>query len=614
MIRHIRYDSRSADCKKPFGAITDTESCVITLYVSEPRVTEVALCLFPDGGEVTKYEMRPGRCENGEMPYRVILPCLAPGLWFYHFEITFAGEKTRILRDDDNRPVLDGACWQLTVYDADYAPPAIPEGSVFYQIFPDRFCKAGECDLTEKLRPFTVHTNTAETPEWRPGASGKIENNDFYGGNFRGIESKLPYLSDLGVNAIYLNPICMAWSNHRYDTADYKRCDPMLGTDADFTRLCNTAHRYGIRIILDGVFSHTGSRSVYFDSLGEFGGGALSKGKDSPYYDWYRFRNYPYDYECWWDVKTLPCVEEMAESYLNYILRDDDCVVAHWLRLGADGYRLDVADELPDEFIAELRTRIRAEKPGALLIGEVWEDASNKISYGKRRKYLHGSELDSVMNYPFRTAILNYAAGGPEKELCDCVMQICENYPAPMLHRLLNSLSTHDTERVFTRLGGLSYATREERARANIWGDLYEVTLERLRIAVFLQFTLPGFPCIFYGDEAGLQGFEDPFCRRFYPWGHEDPRTMGLHRTLSHIRRAHPALQKGDVRVLKAGDGRLILSRSVPGERIVICHVRIGEITIRGNLIFGEHTEVCGDTIHLPAGAFAIIETDEQNF
>jgi len=614
MIGHLRYDSRSADCKKPFGAVTDTENCEITLYLSEPGATKVALCLFPDGGETAEYEMSAGQEQEGERPYQLLLPRLSPGLWFYNFIIRSDGVECRVLRDNDNCPSFEGSCWQLTVYASDYAPPEIGEGSVFYQIFPDRFCKVGDPDLSEKLQPFTVHAGTSETPEWRPGPSGKIENSDFYGGNFRGIASKIPYLADLGVDAIYLNPICMAWSNHRYDTADYKRCDPMLGCDADFSLLCDTAHAHGIRIILDGVFSHTGSRSIYFDSLGEFGNGAISGGKDSPYYDWYRFRNFPYDYECWWDVRTLPCVEEMTPSYLDYILRDDDCVVAHWLRLGADGYRLDVADELPDEFIAELRARIRKEKPGALLIGEVWEDASNKISYGKRRKYLHGNELDSVMNYPFRTAILNYAAGGPEKELADCVMQICENYPAPMLHRLLNSLSTHDTERVFTRLGGLSYSTREERARANIWGDLYEVTLERLRIAVFLQFTLPGFPCIFYGDEAGLQGYEDPFCRRFYPWGHEDPRTMGLHRTLAHIRREHPALQKGDVRVLKAEGGQLILSRSTPEQRILICHTRTTEISVRGRLIFGEHTEICEDAVRLPAGAFAIIETIEQNY
>ncbi|MBR3691977.1 MAG: glycoside hydrolase family 13 protein [Clostridia bacterium] len=607
MIGHIRYNSRDLGCKKPFGAVTDDTSVEFTLYTDLAGATKVALCIFPDAGEETEYLLTPGAAEGGWVPWRLTLPCRNAGLWFYHFFISYQGNRYGIYRDDHNRPALAGDCWQLTVYSADYEPPSVAEGSVFYQIFPDRFHKSGSPDLRDKLRPFSVHAATDEVPEWRPGPSGKIENNDFYGGNFKGIEEKLPYLADLGIDAIYLNPICMAWSNHRYDTADYKRCDPMLGDDADFTSLCDAAHSHGIRIILDGVFSHTGSRSIYFDALGEFGDGALSAGKDSPYYDWYRFRTYPYDYECWWDVKTLPCVEEMHPAYLDYILRDEDCVVAHWLRLGADGYRLDVADELPDAFIAELRDRIRREKPGALLIGEVWEDASNKVSYGKRRRYLFGDELDSVMNYPFRTAILNYAAGGPAEELAACVMQIAENYPAPILNRLLNSLSTHDTERVFTRLGGLSYSTREERSRALIWGDLYETTLERLRIAVFLQFTLPGCPCIFYGDEAGLQGYEDPFCRRYYPWGHEDPRTMGLHKTLAAVRHAHKALLAGNVEILRADADALIFRRTAADETLLICHVRQSAMDIPGKLIFGEHTENCGDLVHIPADGFAIL-------
>jgi glycosidase len=414
---------------------------------------------------------------------------------------------------------------------------------VYYQIFPDRFAKAGHVDLGEKLLPYTLRPFDSFQPS-APDAS------DFAGGNLQGIREKLPYIQSLGVSVIYLNPIFMAASNHRYDTADYRRIDPMLGTEADFEALCRDAHDLGLRVVLDGVFSHTGKNSVYFDSEGHFGGGAVSKGAHSKYYEWYDFQEFPGKYTSWWGIESLPCVNELCPSYQEYMLGDDG-VVAKWLRLGADGFRLDVADELPDEFILALRRRVKAVKPQAVVIGEVWEDASNKVSYGVRRAYFTGGELDGVINYPMRKAILAFAQGADDgSALAETVMTLAENYPAPALDCTMSVLGTHDTERIGTVL--------PERAQR--------------RCAAFLQFALPGSPVIYYGDEAGLTGGADPMCRLPFPWGREDSSLQALYRQLSRLKNENPALRRGDIHFLQAADGCIRFLRRTE-EQAVECGV-----------------------------------------
>lgn len=348
-------------------------------------------------------------------------------------------------------------------------------------------------------------------------------NNDFYGGNFKGITSKMDYLASLGVGILYLNPISKSFSSHRYDTGDYKTPDPMLGTEADFAELCAQAHAHGIRVVLDGVYSHTGSNSLYFDKERTFGGNGAYCTKDSPYYSWYTFYHYPDSYNCWWNFDTLPTVNKMDPKFVDYVITGEDSVLAHWLKLGADGFRLDVVDELPDEFVLLLKKRLRELKPDALLIGEVWEDASNKIAYSRRRRYFVDGELDSCMNYPFRTAILNFIKGLDDgRGLAETVMTIAENYPPQVLLCNMNLLGTHDTPRILTALVDDFEGSREELAKRHLSHNQYYTAQERLMLASFLQFTLPGAPSIYYGDEAGMEGGKDPFNRRTYPWGRED--------------------------------------------------------------------------------------------
>ena len=611
----ILYDSKAAQYKTPFGTLRTGENCV--LHISIPRTsgaTGVRLVLENcDGAPVGDYPFAPERQEEDYVLYRCELSLAERGLYYYWFYVTKSEGGFRLFKQGDGTNMEAGEKWQLSVIPSDFTVPDYARGAVMYQIMPDRFCKRGDCDLTDKLRPYTIHENWNETPEYRPDENGTVWNKDFFGGNFNGIREKLPYLQQLGVGILYLNPVFMAYSNHRYDTADYKRPDPMLGTEQDFRDLCDEAHRRGIRVILDGVFSHTGSNSVYFDADGVFGGGAVSD-PDSPYRKWYRFSHYPDQYEAWWGIRTLPCVEELEESYLNYIIEDEDSVVAHWLALGADGFRLDVVDELPDEFVLRLKKRIRQINPEALLLGEVWEDASNKRAYSVSRRYFVDAELDSVMNYPWRTAILNYVTGADDGQgFGAAVMTIAENYPPQVLACVMNHLGTHDTPRILTILGDCFYGPKEEKAERYLSANVRALAIAKLKRAAFLQFTLPGMPSIYYGDEAGMEGFEDPFCRRCYPWGAEDTDLQAYYTALCHMKNTLAVLKNGDVRVTQAGGGRIAFTRS-DGNTTAMIYVNQSDkpwLVSGGAMAFGCNTDFDGAAYTLQKDGFCILLTQQ---
>lgn len=546
----ILYDSREEFYKTPFGCLAQDETLTLTIALSgQLSPWNVQFVLTRDGETDCWYPMEYCGEKDGYMLFSGKVAIHDEGLYFYHFWYESYGTPHVICRDGYNRPLMDdGNRWQITVTDKDFYVDEAYAGKIMYQIFPDRFAKSGKNSAAGKIQPYWLHMDTSECPEFRPDANGEILNNDFYGGNLRGITEKLEYIRSFGVSVIYLNPIFMAFSNHRYDTADYKQIDPMLGTEGDFRQLLVRAHELGMKVLLDGVFSHTGSKSVYFDKENQFGMGAYSH-PNSPYKSWYRFSRYPQEYESWWGIDTLPCVDELNPSYLNYILYDEDSVVKHWLRLGVDGFRLDVADELPDEFLRRFKEVLRKENPHALLLGEVWEDASNKISYSERRKYFWGKELDSVMNYVYKDAIIGFVTQEINAaQFSERVMSIFENYPKQVIHCAMNLLSTHDTPRIATALTGVWYQSREERAYRIPTEREQMRAKKRQRIAVFLQYTLPGMPCIYYGDEIGMQGFEDPFNRRYFDWDHRSEEIMAYYRTMGLLKNAYPALQTGFTR------------------------------------------------------------------
>ena len=552
----ILFNSKNEYHKSPFGCLRQNQLCTLRIKIPISCETEkVYLCIRSESGvELTV----PFAFESAEGDYEVYstqFSLFACDLYFYYFNVVTQNESFDLFKQGDDTNIACGDLWQITCFDKNYDTPVDFKGRVIYQIFPDRFAKFGEVNAKEKLLPYELHKDLKETPVYLPDRNGQILNNDFYGGNLMGIVQKLPYIKDMGAGIIYLNPVFMAYSNHRYDTADYKKIDPLLGTEEDFKILCQEAHKLDIKIILDGVFSHTGSNSIYFDIKNIFGNGAVSN-PDSPYREWYQFEEYPHRYTSWWGIDTLPCVRELNQSFMDYIIYSEDSVLCHWLKLGADGFRLDVADELPDRFIEAFHKKLKEVKPDAILMGEVWEDASNKISYGKRRKYFSNTELDSVMNYPFKHAILEFVTGKIKgKDFAERIMTIVENYPRPVLDCVMNLLSSHDTPRIITALSGKGEGmSKTDKAEFKLQGEELNRAVNLTKVSALLQFTLPGNPSIYYGDEIGMEGFEDPLNRCFFQWEEQNVSLREFYKKLSFLKNQNEAIKRGDIVFREVGD------------------------------------------------------------
>ncbi len=576
----ILYDSKQLCFKTPFGTLTPGQECTLNVHVPANVGAEYVLCKiqYEDGSPAWNFRLDLAGSNGPYQIFRGSLRIPYPGLYFYYFHIQQPDGGFRLFKQGDDTNMEAGDLWQVSCVPADFATPDWAKGAIIYQIFPDRFCKVGSPDLTGKLEPYTVHPYWYEDVEWKPDDQGIVHNNDFYGGNFSGITEKMDYIASLGTTILYLNPISKSFSNHRYDTGDYKTPDPMLGTLEEFSRLCQAAHDRGIRVILDGVYSHTGSNSLYFNRQGAFPGSGAYQSPSSPYSSWYTFYKWPDHYHSWWNFDTLPTVNKMDPAFLDYIITGEDSVIAHWLKLGADGFRLDVADELPDEFLKLLYDRVKQLKPDALVLGEVWEDASNKQAYGRRRRYFTNAELDSVMNYPYRTAILNFMRGFDSgRGLKDTVMSIAENYPPQVAACNMNLLGTHDTPRILTALVDDFDGSREEKAKRRLSRNQMEVARDRLLMASFIQYTLPGSPSLYYADETLMEGYKDPFNRRTYPWGREDLEILAHFRRLGRLRRDNPALRLGDIQFFTAGDKHLGYTRSLNGETCRIYVNRSGD-------------------------------------
>ena len=569
----ILFDSKQSQFKEPFGTLVPQQPCALRIHIPSSVQTTKVECIFnhPDGGHARTVPMEFQFKKGAYDIWGTKFSFEDVGLFFYYFYITTRTGGFRLFKFGNDTNMEAGDLWQLSCVPADFETPEWSHGATIYQIFPDRFHKSGKCDLSGKLEPYTIHESWNEEVDWRPNEQGHILNNDFFGGNFKGITEKMDYIASLGTTILYLNPISKSFSSHRYDTGDYKTPDPMLGTMADFRNLCDAAHARGIKVILDGVYSHTGSDSLYFDKKGSFGGQGAYCSQNSPYYSWYQFHQWPHSYNSWWNFDTLPTVNKMDPSFVEYIITGEDSVVAHWLKAGCDGFRLDVADELPNEFLVLLKKRIRELRPDALLMGEVWEDASNKVAWGTHRRYFVDGELDSVMNYPFRTAIINFLRDRDDGSgLKNTVMTICENYPPQVILSNMNLLGTHDSARILTALVDDFDGSREAKAKRQLSRSQYDEAMQRLLMASFLQYTLPGSPSIYYGDEAGMEGYNDPFNRRTYPWGRENQELLSHFRNLGQLRKNHLALRLGDLQFFQAGDQRIGFSRSYEGKALRI--------------------------------------------
>ncbi len=544
---NARHDPYSRYDRFPQGACP-AGSVVRLRFSAEGEVHAAYVRLWRGGGEEW-LTMTPAPLAEWEASVSVGKDT---GLVWYYF----------VLDTDEGRRYLgkpeSGVCalyaqeppsFQITVYDPSFETPSWMRGSVMMQIMVDRFAIGPEGAVTPPGRGTYLHGDWYGLPDLRTGGDD-LEAIDFFGGNLSGVKEKLPFLKDLGIGALYLNPIFTARSNHKYDTGDYMRIDPSFGTEADFTALCGEAAWQGMHIVLDGVFSHTGSDSRYFNKYGTYSSkGAYNDFGSSPYSRWYQFGADRDDYDCWWGIDTLPNVNEMEPSYLDFIVQSSDSVCAHYLKDGASGWRLDVADELPMEFIRAFRRRVKSEDQEACVIGEVWEDVTNKLSYGRQRCYAMGDTLDSAMNYPLRDALIAFMLGKTDayglKALID---HQASTLPRPMSCSMMNLLGSHDKPRIINVLAGQDELepAREKRRFVPLTDKEYALGKERFVKAFEFICHLPGMPCILYGDDAGLTGMGDPFCRRTYPWGREDLELQAQIRRIIRARNASDVLKYGD--------------------------------------------------------------------
>ena len=583
----ILHDSHNENYRKPFGAVPEGSKVSLSIYA--PEALSVQLRLLKDGEEEQLIAMARKLRKNSDKESNYFSvdikvpdePCV---LWYFFVIKT---EETELCyglsRDGFAGPGEVYICeepgsYHITVYKKAQVPEWYKD-SIVYQIFPDRWARSADFDkkrAAELLDDRGAVKRELEKDWYKPPANEFGTDNEicrwkFYGGSLNGIRENLQYIKSLGVTCIYLNPIFRARSTHRYDTTDYMSIDPLLGTEEDFKMLCAAAEEQGIRIILDGVFNHCGADSIYFDRFDLFGCGAYKR-EHSKYRKWFTFYG-DEDYRSWWNIKDLPDFDTANEEYIDFITGHGG-VLKKWLSLGAFGWRLDVADELPNEFLKKIRKSIKEEDPEYVLMGEVWDDASCKHDYGHLMEFLLGEELDCTMNYPFRKAVLPYVKGDiTAGEMVRQFMSLAENYPPENLYGCLNLLGSHDRERILNVLGGYPMAREgfdHETEYQDLTKEEYELAVNRYKMLSILQYCMPGVPDIYYGDEAGLQGGVDPDNRRAYPWGREDMDLVEHFRWLGSFYHEHPCLKNGGFELSAVDDNVLALERFNDDERILI--------------------------------------------
>lgn len=605
----MNFNSRKIECKSPYGAVKCGEKLSLHFPIASWVSVDKMYVFIRLGGVSTPVEMRFEKSENGFSVYTADYVFDTAGIYYYRFEMRNRDGVWYYGRGENGESVCGENLpeWQLTVYKSSYKTPDFAKGNIIYHVFVDRFNRA---DGVKTKRKYRLHESFSESPEV-VSADGKYYADDFFGGNFNGIREKLDYLEELGVGIIYLSPIFKAYSNHRYDTGDYLKVDELLGTEDDFKRLLDAAHEKGMKIILDGVFNHSGADSLYFNKFGTYDSLGAYQSKSSPYYDWYYFKKFPDEYACWWGCDNVPDLNKSNKDYRTLVFGKNG-VVEKWQKLGADGWRLDVVDELPIDFVNLLIKKIKSVNKDALVIGEVWEDASTKVSYGELRPYLLGDQLDGTMNYPFMNAIIAYVRDGDEKFFKDTVQSILENYPKETVYCLMNSLGTHDTVRIINALSDVRAHgwSKTHKLGYKLPDSEYEKAKKKLYLASVLQFTLPGIPSIFYGDEAGLQGFDDPINRRPYPWGSEDKEILAHYKKLGRIRRENRAVFSGGFNM--RDENGLVAYERTSGDDEILIAVNAGadDETL---FINKEYTSLYNnkeykDVVDVPGGSFVILK------
>ena len=555
---NIIHDSWDERYRMPFGAVKKDTS--VRFYLETYGVKKAWLNIHRDYGTYESMEMKA--VMNGFETHVIMKEAY---LYYYHFSVLTARDE--IILYGNNEAELGGRGqiisssssvfnYQITVYNYDDFAPLWYRMGIAYHIFVDRFHTGSNGIVCAKENSF-IYGRKTDLPMYIKDEKGDILRWDFYAGDLWGIIEKLPYLQELGITILYLSPIFCSRSNHRYDTRDYLTIDPMIGGEEAFKALIEKANERGIKIILDGVFNHCGADSLYFDRYKRYGGGAYGD-LNSKYRNWFNFKE-DGQYDSWWGIADLPRFNSKNDDLQNFLLE----VVAKWSSYGIGGWRLDVADELEDEFIAKIRSYLSKDQ---VLIGEVWEDPTNKIAYGIRRCYTIGSYLHGVMNYPFRQSILKFLR--QEASALQTAIQLThyvENYPPHVLYNNLNNIGTHDTIRLTTELNN---------------------DVKCVKMALLMMLMLPGVPCIYYGDEIGMPGEMDPDNRRYFRWDYINNEFHQFYKEALKFRKNKEILIYGDIKVLEIA-GLLIIIRSHKGRWIYACFNQVDEEKVLSHTEYG---------------------------
>ena len=562
----LYHNTRDLKCRQPFGAVTTNTKVKLSLFAFEHD--EIACyCRLWHDDQVTLLAMKANKTKDGQV-FTCEIFADHPSIIWYYFIIEYPnqtkqyyGAQPHCVNGLGQTFNQEPGSFQFTVYQNKELPKWY-KNAVVYQIFPDSFKRGDDFSqrvstLKEKRNGIskTLRDNWLEPINYKKNEKNEVISWDFYGGTLDGIRSKLSYLSDLGITAIYLNPIFMAASTHRYDTADYLKIDPLLGDVDSLKHLISEAKTLNIYIILDGVFSHTGSDSIYFNKYGNFDSIGAYQSESSPYRNWYIFSDTKIGYDCWWNVADLPNVNENIQSYRDFVYNDKESVINTWSSLGIKGWRLDVADELPDDFIKQLKAKLIEIDDQNVLIGEVWEDATNKISYGTLRKYLIDDSLDAVMNYPMRDSLLNYLINNTSAhDFSEVLYALMENYPKDAFYACLNILGTHDRSRVLTVLGSNNLSADIQKQNLKLDNAQKDLAKKRLWLALIIQMLMPGVPSVYYGDEAGMEGLMDPFNRGPYNWDEIDKDCFTMTRNAIALRKSNTLFVEGLFKPLAFND------------------------------------------------------------
>ncbi|SHN85285.1 4-alpha-glucanotransferase [Desulfitobacterium chlororespirans DSM 11544] len=603
------------------GADSPVQECFLRLWVQDReerlpmiRVEEAACCGEQEEGSASYGRQGTGTVYEAEYP----LPH-EPGIIWYYF-VFMIGGATRFY--GNNQEELGGVGelrlseppgYQITVYRPMALPSWYTQG-IMYQIYVDRFFNGDEQGKVLNPRPRSlIHGDWYDTPFYIKNEKGEVLRWDFFGGNLAGVIKKLPYLKELGVSILYLNPIFDSSSNHKYDTGNYLTLDPMYGDEETFAQLIKEAQSLGIAIILDGVFSHTGDDSIYFNRYGRYPGLGAYQSPDSPYSSWYQCQGEGQEkkYSCWWGVSTLPEVWEMEPSYREFIIHSSQGVLQSWMKRGIKGWRLDVADELPDEFIQEFRQVMKTMDPEGVLIGEVWEDPTYKFSYGKLRQYFWGEELDATMNYPWRNIFLQYFLGQIDAgQAHKRIMNLYENYPRENFFGQMNLIGSHDRARILTLLGEApppEQLSAVEQEQYRLPAPARHLAVQRLKLLTLLQMSFPGIPCLYYGDEAGCEGYPDPYNRGTYPWGREDQEILQWFKRVLRYRREYEVLRQGEFSSWSEGKEIYALKRKDEKEEIIVLVNRSAEESAEMTLKLEQNV---GQVIDIFAGEMLFSKED----